>query len=728
MAPRGPGFLLAVLLTAVFGILAIGQASAAPPPFDPGGVMCFESLESSARCDGDTSPGAAADLRLTFCTGWNEDCSLRDSPFTDANLAGMVMFTPPEWTVPKGDTVPVGAIAGRVDEEEFLGLLNNPCNNRIQVSWTLLNASINVNDAIAPRPEGEADVMQPLAMDGNGNGIPDGADKYPQFLADFYAAGGTPVQPRARLFGITNIQGSWITENILFFEPGQTLEIGQTAVTFTPSLGYPSVAVRQDPTASGAAAAITDFCAPTYMDLVVLGKTLNNPCTPAAVQGANCPVTSDAPPEIKELGYPSFPCDPRSRFDDDGDGRINDGCPQFGPDVESGAQCENDTSDDTDGAVNDGCPPVGDVSEGARIPGICSAADEGGCTNRLNPGAGGTQTFTVLAVSERDADGDGIENGLDVCALIANPEWNPRGVDTEHDPDMDGLPSVCDPNPNETSPGSSAGCASGYTGPDEDQDCYSNRQDNCPLVNQLEDPSQPPGPANLPLQTDSDGDRIGDVCDPNPQTGNGEFIGYCLKFPLTVGGGAGPVVGVKDSRLAPDCAASSPCPVVPCGPVQPFTILTCSVNSPVFPPAPTPSEMTTATSDVTVYATVLTGMPLFGLSIPPVYPITFSDEPGLGAVDPTTVTVDTRGTASATYRLPADLTGQAVATVTATTASGKSCSVSFVIKPGPVVLPPTGGVPDGTVAGTLAALAGGAIALGGAAALVVALRRKRAAS
>lgn len=48
--------------------------------------------------------------------------------------------------------------------------------------------------------------------------------------------------------------------------------------------------------------------------------------------------------------------------DDDGDGRVNDGCPQQGDDDESGAECTEAVGaavdDDEDGFVNDGCPAV----------------------------------------------------------------------------------------------------------------------------------------------------------------------------------------------------------------------------------------------------------------------------------------------------------------------------------------------------------------------------------
>src|SRR5574341_412687 len=186
MVSRGLRFLTAAAMAVVLGVLAAGPASGAAPQFDPGAVMCFESLESGARCDGDTTPGAATDISLTFCTSWNDDCTVRDSVPEKASPGGMVAFTPPEWNVPKGDTIPIGAIAGRVVEERHLGLLGGSCNNRIQASGTLLNASINVSDSVAPRPEGETDRMQPLAMDANGNGIPDGADRYPTFLAEHF--------------------------------------------------------------------------------------------------------------------------------------------------------------------------------------------------------------------------------------------------------------------------------------------------------------------------------------------------------------------------------------------------------------------------------------------------------------------------------------------------------------------------------------------------------------
>jgi hypothetical protein len=58
----------------------------------------------------------------------------------------------------------------------------------------------------------------------------------------------------------------------------------------------------------------------------------------------------------------------------------------------------------------------------------------------------------------------------------------------------------------------------------------------------------------VPDIKDTDFDQIGDACDPSPNAVNGENIGYCVKFAVTIGSAAGPVSGTRDAVLTPDCS------------------------------------------------------------------------------------------------------------------------------------------------------------------------------
>ncbi|TMB99469.1 MAG: hypothetical protein E6J42_03080, partial [Chloroflexi bacterium] len=261
----------------------------APPPFEPGNTTCIENFETPANCDGNTSPGANPDLRTKLCVGWGPDCdqapnipSVKDSSFDT-----LISFTPVEF-LPGTVNAPIGAFSGRINITADFGLLNNPCNSSIDLGFALLEGSINTGELIDPKPVGSTDVFKPLAVDGNGNGIPDGAERYPSFLNTLFAN----AQPVRRLFGTAHVQGSWMTWNIVYFAPGSHIFVGNDEMTFDESVGVPAVMVLGDPTAPPPLGAITDFCAPFLMDLITLGKTIDNPCSPVPISGANCPINN----------------------------------------------------------------------------------------------------------------------------------------------------------------------------------------------------------------------------------------------------------------------------------------------------------------------------------------------------------------------------------------------------------------------------------------------------
>jgi hypothetical protein len=497
-------------------LLLLGEGGGQATSFNPAITLCLEDAATAAQCDGSAAAGAVTDVRSTF-----------EIAAPEPNFAQWIDFVPDGFLQGTSGNTPIGAIVGTLSASKVsLGLINGPCTPFGSVNFTLLNASVDDSDTISPRPPGEAHVLEPLAADLDFNGVPDGADKYPSYLNVLFP--GPP--PVARAVGFAYVQGEWWVLNLLR--------------TDSPGPGSPFAVVRNDPTAPPGQSVVSDFCSPLQSINITYGLTRDNLCTPAPgpsgcpqLPPPTCGVTASGP----------------EKTDSDGDGKINDGCPQVAATPETGAQCDNNISDDPeDPDVNDGCPQVGAYPESfLPDPDGCDAdTNEASCILRKNPAAG-TYTFTTLSRSQYDMDGDGHENSLDVCFDIPNPNWKPRATDPVDDPDNDGLPSECDPNPNAASPSSPQLCPVGNTGPDEDQDCYSNRQDNCPLI------------ANS--QADADRDGIGDACDPNPGTPDGHFHELCLPVELTIP--SSPVGSVKAAYSPPCAAAAVPTPTATPRPV-----------------------------------------------------------------------------------------------------------------------------------------------------------------
>ncbi len=193
-------------------------------------------------------------------------------------------------------------------------------------------------------------------------------------------------------------------------------------------------------------------------------------------------------------------------------------------------------------SVSDFCSPLqADTTLfGVSKDNPATSANEGGIKVRKNP-SDGTYNFVTYAVSQRDADDDGIENMLDPCPFAANPNWDPRiqpgspaspNLDYHGDDDRDGLPNECDPEPNTASHHDPGGVY------DEDFDRYGNRGDNCPLVpNSLGQQVGIGTDTGTDNQEDADLDQIGDACDPHPNTPDGTRFEVCLVSQVKVGAG-----------------------------------------------------------------------------------------------------------------------------------------------------------------------------------------------
>jgi hypothetical protein len=157
--------------------------------------------------------------------------------------------------------VPDGAYVGSVYTSATLGLINGPCNSELPVGFDLMEATTDTSNTVT---------FDEQFQDSDGNTLPDGVDKYPDFLTRMFPV----LTPRARHFGQASVAGSAVSLNFVLFDPG--------ALGFDPGLGYPSVTVLNnngDPGMEPAPSPITDFCTPLDTSVTIYGISGDNPAT-----------------------------------------------------------------------------------------------------------------------------------------------------------------------------------------------------------------------------------------------------------------------------------------------------------------------------------------------------------------------------------------------------------------------------------------------------------------
>lgn len=484
--------LLAVISGAVLALMALlGATDTAHADFNPSYEISIVEPRGGANSD------------------WVLDFSL---PEGDVQFGAAVFFIPGEWGITSGDDIPIGSVAGTLTAAATLGIINGPCNNVLPVEFIMLNASTDITDTVVYLDDddnGDPDYFE----DKDDSGLQDGFEKYPDFITRALVdEDDQPLQPIRRVAGITIVAGVNVLLQFLVFEPGTFID---EKIPNDVELGYPSVTLLQnvgDPDADPIPGAITDFCTPLLTQITSFGITRDNACTDTSAERLDplCDVSSVV----------LLACDDTD--DNDGDQTTNDGCPTVGDGAETA--CDDDVDDDSDGWVNDGCPAVEEPENSTP-----TEPDESGVAISTNP-AEGTYTFTVIAAGQRDADGDGIENGMDTCAFDVN-EGDPR-IKGDGDLDEDGLDAACDPNDNETNSDNDT----------PDGDGYTNRQDNCPLIANGELEEDVPGVGN---QRDSDDDSIGDACDPDPDNADaqGELVFATVSPEVSIGPGGAPTDG-----------------------------------------------------------------------------------------------------------------------------------------------------------------------------------------
>ena len=199
-------------------------------------------------------------------------------------------------------------------------------------------------------------------------------------------------------------------------------------------------------------------------------------------------------------------------LDNDGDGFINDGCPQVGgaPEID---QCYNIVDDDGDGFINDGCPLLAPPAEPIELcwDGLDNEANrdgapDDGCPVDLELGA--------ECLNSTDDDGDTVVN--DGCPTDAAPETGTQCADAvDSDSDL-WVNDGCPPDGPETACAEVPGSAV-----DDDNDGTIN--DGCPAVGPGEDEL-----IGTQCGNDLDDDGDGFVNDGCPETSSSEAGGQCL--------------------------------------------------------------------------------------------------------------------------------------------------------------------------------------------------------
>jgi hypothetical protein len=361
---------LSVLVAALAAVVMVRETNAIP----------FElTLKASLS---DYTAGAKADFTTDFGV-----------PNHDSQFLMQATFIPTQFNVVKGTDIPLGALVGGFASQATLSLLNSPCNVTLPVAYDslqppglagrgLMNASLDTSDTITYSDQ---------FADLDGNTIPDGVDKYPDFLVRMFP-GLTPV---ARFYGQANVGGTPNSLNFVFFQPGVTLPF---LGALDPSWGYASVSVvdnRGDPGAEPVPLAATGFCTPLTVKNTTYAVTKDNPDTPGVDESGKAVMSNPT-----AAGTYTFSSRGISNYDADDDNIENllDTCPwqkNAGVPWESGS-----AGGDQDGdGLDDVCDP--DPTKASQDP-----------------------------------DKDGFQNRQDKCPLVANPD--------QKDSDTDGIGDACD--------------------------------------------------------------------------------------------------------------------------------------------------------------------------------------------------------------------------------------------------------------------------------------------
>ena len=508
-------FILSISLLALLSDPPPEQASASS--FDAGieyGIMANETGSGGSGCDFSAGDTGATTVRTRQGPTSGKRCTFTSFNLTtpDANFAAIVTFVPQDFTAPctKGHSggtcpgplgvgtvseIPNGAIVAKLVTKPTLGLVNNACDTTPDLQFKFVAANTDITDtftydpvtqgldnALSPGHPSDATAYWPGYSDGATtagvgdalNGIEAGAEKYPAFLNTYFdpdgvGVGVAAVQPRARFYSHsfvvgtgTPVAGTQVLLQLIYFEPGALTTLPGLQ-NLTADLGYPVVTILQDTTVPTTPSSVTDFCSTLLSATITYGRSQENPCNnslPSSAAGVGCP-RSTVLPHIHNA---------------------------------------------TEGGAASACAGT--------------STYEGNCDVTVLSSTTGTKAFRTLSGGQRDAENDGVENGLDPCPYSSDAGWSPRAAIPTGDSDVvsgvyDGIPDSCDAVFNTVLVGLN----------DNESDDFVNRLDICSTVSNAFGP-------NPTDRNQSDGARAGEV--------DGAAVGLSLlaasdiKFPSEV--------------------------------------------------------------------------------------------------------------------------------------------------------------------------------------------------
>jgi hypothetical protein len=397
-------------------------------------ILALALVQGDVRAAGTFSPKVGAELSNYEHDVDADIVTSFDVPGTDYNYKVLVSFTPSEFG-PDTVDVPIGTWVGEIDSVATLGLTNGACNTTLNPHFDLYWATTDSSDTV---------IFSEQFTDSNGDGLHDGVDKYPDFIARILPG----ITPLERMYGDADVSGSLVSISLVVLEAG--------SLGYPEAWGRPSVSILNDIGDPGAEPTpgdpITDFCTPLKTLTTIYGVSKDNPDTAANEAGHEvrlnpawggtytfrwatsnmpnadtdpyenfldtCPFLSNADVSPKvTAGHPDNDgidgaCDPDPTHpcwtgypgspiytDCDGDGFWNrgDNCPLVanpgqedddtddignaceGDVPESGDQCDNALDDDGDTRVNDGCPAVGPKETICDEDRLDCAADPDSC-------------------------------------------------------------------------------------------------------------------------------------------------------------------------------------------------------------------------------------------------------------------------------------------------------------------------------------------------------------